>query len=583
MLFVASGGARMQEGILSLMQMPRTTVAVLRLREAGLPFIVVFTNPTTGGVTASYAMLGDVHIAEPGALICFAGPRVIEQTIREKLPKGFQRSEYLYEHGMVDMVVHRHNLRSTIGSLLGILIRNEAVDELTTSALTTTTRVSLRDAAAAAESDDDLATMPPAAHAEKPGPAKRPLPALNIVSGIGTRCPEARAYPLAQRAQAGSIARGTCMFKFRSMAIARKLPLALIGSALLVSLGVGSASYLIGSQGLRRSAETNLLTLASERAIQVSTYLKAVEDDLTATSRSEATVQALRDFGGAWLGFKVSPTDEVRELYVTDNPTRTIWRRWKRWARPAPMTSPIRTSTPAIAADRRSGYHDLYLFDLKGYLVYSVHKADDFGTNFAERSAGGLGAGAVFAQAVAIETPDDLVFADFAPYAAAGGLPASFFAKPVFDATAARSASWLFNAAERLAAVIGYRTGFGATGDAIVVGPDGLLRSDSSFTEANDVLATICDACDHRHCAGPPAKATSMAGYRDTDMLVAAAPITARGGLGGRRGDGTERSVRAGRRHAQHDAGRSARRCSPWRRLLGCLFSRIGHQADHAG
>src|SRR5690606_6507268 len=101
-IFTASGGARMQEGILSLMQMPRTTVAVQRLREAGLPYIVVLTNPTTGGVTASYAMLGDVHIAEPGALICFAGPRVIEQTIREKLPKGFQRSEYLYEHGMVD-------------------------------------------------------------------------------------------------------------------------------------------------------------------------------------------------------------------------------------------------------------------------------------------------------------------------------------------------------------------------------------------------------------------------------------------------------------------------------------------------
>jgi len=123
-LFASSGGARMQEGILSLMQMPRTTVGVLRLRDAGLPFIVVFTNPTTGGVTASYAMLGDVHIAEPGALICFAGPRVIEQTIREKLPKGFQRSEYLYEHGMVDMVVHRHNLRSTIGSLVALLTKS---------------------------------------------------------------------------------------------------------------------------------------------------------------------------------------------------------------------------------------------------------------------------------------------------------------------------------------------------------------------------------------------------------------------------------------------------------------------------
>ena len=111
MLFAASGGARMQEGILSLMQLPRTTVGVDRLKEAGLPYIVVLTNPTTGGVTASYAMLGDVHIAEPGALIGFAGPRVIEQTIREKLPDGFQRAEYLMEHGMVDMVVSRLELQ----------------------------------------------------------------------------------------------------------------------------------------------------------------------------------------------------------------------------------------------------------------------------------------------------------------------------------------------------------------------------------------------------------------------------------------------------------------------------------------
>ena len=113
-LFAASGGARMQEGILSLMQMPRTTVAVEMLREAKQPYIVVLTNPTTGGVTASYAMLGDIQIAEPGALICFAGPRVIEQTIREKLPEGFQRAEYLRDHGMVDMVVHRHEMRPTL-------------------------------------------------------------------------------------------------------------------------------------------------------------------------------------------------------------------------------------------------------------------------------------------------------------------------------------------------------------------------------------------------------------------------------------------------------------------------------------
>jgi acetyl-CoA carboxylase carboxyl transferase subunit beta len=124
-MFAASGGARMQEGILSLMQLPRTTVAVEMLRDAKKPYIVVLTNPTTGGVTASYAMLGDVHIAEPGALIGFAGPRVIEQTIREKLPEGFQKSEYLRDHGMVDMVVHRHKLRSTLADLCRVLTKTD--------------------------------------------------------------------------------------------------------------------------------------------------------------------------------------------------------------------------------------------------------------------------------------------------------------------------------------------------------------------------------------------------------------------------------------------------------------------------
>ena len=120
-LFSAAGGARMQEGILSLMQMPRTTVAVQMLKEAGLPYIVVLTHPTTGGVTASYAMLGDVQIAEPNALICFAGPRVIEQTIREKLPEGFQRAEYLLDHGMLDRVVHRKHLKDELVTLIRLL------------------------------------------------------------------------------------------------------------------------------------------------------------------------------------------------------------------------------------------------------------------------------------------------------------------------------------------------------------------------------------------------------------------------------------------------------------------------------
>jgi acetyl-CoA carboxylase carboxyl transferase subunit beta len=121
-LFSAAGGARMQEGILSLMQMPRTTVAIQMLKEAGLPYIVVLTHPTTGGVTASYAMLGDVHIAEPNALICFAGPRVIEQTIREKLPEGFQRAEYLLDHGMLDRVTPRIELRDELINITRMLL-----------------------------------------------------------------------------------------------------------------------------------------------------------------------------------------------------------------------------------------------------------------------------------------------------------------------------------------------------------------------------------------------------------------------------------------------------------------------------
>jgi acetyl-CoA carboxylase carboxyl transferase subunit beta len=128
-MITSSGGARMQEGIMSLMQMPRTTVAVQMLREARLPYIVVLTDPTTGGVTASYAMLGDIQISEPGALIGFAGPRVIESTVREQLPKGFQRAEYLLEHGMIDMIVHRHDLAAKLGGVLKLLMGGRRDDK----------------------------------------------------------------------------------------------------------------------------------------------------------------------------------------------------------------------------------------------------------------------------------------------------------------------------------------------------------------------------------------------------------------------------------------------------------------------
>ncbi len=130
-VFTAAGGARMQEGALSLMQMPRTTIAVQEMRENGLPYIVVLCDPTTGGVTASYAMLGDVHLAEPGALICFAGPRVIEDTIREKLPEGFQRAEYLEEKGMIDRVVPRKDIREVLSQILAVLMKTDATQTTT--------------------------------------------------------------------------------------------------------------------------------------------------------------------------------------------------------------------------------------------------------------------------------------------------------------------------------------------------------------------------------------------------------------------------------------------------------------------
>ncbi len=317
-----------------------------------------------------------------------------------------------------------------------------------------------------------------------------------------------------------------------SLPIARKLPLALLGSALLVSLGVGIASYLIGSEALRSAAENKLLTLASERAAAVSTYLNAVEDDLVATSRSEATVQALRDFGGAWLGFKVDPTAEVRKLFVDDNPNKDDL---------AALETLGTTGTYDVTHTRfhkgyrtqiaARGYRDLYLFDTKGFLVYSVNKGDDFGTSFAEGGPlADTSLGRVFREAAAITNPDDIAFSDFAPYSVAGDLPASFFAKPVFNAQARMVGVLAIQLpSERLDAVIGSRTGLGETGEVIVVGPDGLLRSDSIFTEGNDALSTGFAAPVLETALGGTAVNGETSDYRATNMLVAAAPIATKG------------------------------------------------------
>ncbi|MET3927316.1 methyl-accepting chemotaxis protein [Devosia sp. 2618] len=321
------------------------------------------------------------------------------------------------------------------------------------------------------------------------------------------------------------------MSKF-SMPIARKLPLALLGSALLVSLGVGVASYLIGSDGLRQSAETNLMTLANERANQVSTYLAAVEDDLVATSRSEATIQALRDFGGAWLQFKVDPTAEVRQIYVDDNANKADLAALETLGTTGAYDVTHTRFHPGFRAQVQArGYGDFYLFDLKGALVYSVNKAADFGTSFAEGGPmASSGLGQVFQQAVAIETPNDIAFADFAPYAAASGQPESFFAKPVFNVQGRKVGVLAIQLpSERLDAVIGDRTGLGETGEVLVVGADGWLRTDSIFSAQSDVLTTaFAGPMLDTALAGVPADGETT-DYRATNLLVAAAPITTPG------------------------------------------------------
>lgn len=161
----ASGGARMQEGALSLMQMPRTTVAITELRDAGLPYIVVLTDPTTGGVAASYAMIGDIHIGEPEAMVAFAGARVIEQTIREKLPEGFQRSEFLRERGMVDMVVDRRELPHKLGQILSMLMGGEPMPEIAEDAVVEAKTVTVEEVAPEAEVEE---TTEAEAEAEEP-------------------------------------------------------------------------------------------------------------------------------------------------------------------------------------------------------------------------------------------------------------------------------------------------------------------------------------------------------------------------------------------------------------------------------
>ncbi|MEO5807683.1 methyl-accepting chemotaxis protein [Devosia sp.] len=322
------------------------------------------------------------------------------------------------------------------------------------------------------------------------------------------------------------------MFKRSAMPIARKLPLALLGSALLVSLGVGIASYMIGSQALRTAAEGNLATLADERASQVSTYIQAVEDDLVATSRMDTTIQALRDFGGAWLGFKVDPPAEIRKLYVDDNPNKDDLAKLDGLGTTGSYDVPHTRIQPGYRAQVKSrGYRDLYMFDLKGNLVYSVNKGADFGYNFGEGGKyADTGLGVIVRKALLIETPDDFVFSDFAPYSLLDNKPAAFFAKPVFNATGRKVGVVAFQLpSERIDAVVGNRKGLGETGEVLVVGPDQLLRSDSTFTDGNDALVgKIASPVIDTALSGTAANGLSTE-YRGMEMLIAAAPVETAG------------------------------------------------------
>ncbi|SFV37914.1 Methyl-accepting chemotaxis protein [Devosia crocina] len=316
-----------------------------------------------------------------------------------------------------------------------------------------------------------------------------------------------------------------------TLPIARKLPLALLASALLVSAGVGLGSYMIGSQALRASAENTLATLASERARQVASFVEGVEDDLVATSRSADTQQALRDFAGAWLQFKVDPTAEVRKLYVEGNPDKSDLSALDTLGTTGAYDVTHTRFQPGFRDKVVSrGYRDFYLLDLKGVVVYSLRKGDEFGTSLAEGSPlASTGLGRVFNEAVAIENDADIAFADFAPYAPASGLPASFFAKPVFNAQGRKIGVVAFQLpSETLDRVVGDRTGLGETGEVIVVGADGLLRTDSIFTPQNDALATGFAGQVLEAAVGGAHTIGETGDYRAIPMLVAGAPITTR-------------------------------------------------------
>ena len=316
-----------------------------------------------------------------------------------------------------------------------------------------------------------------------------------------------------------------------SLKISQKLPLALVGSAIVVAAGVGIASYLIASQALEAQARQNLDTIAFERSNQLTTFVQGIENDLVKTAKSDNTLFAIENFAKAWRGLDnpslgTDAATTLQQAFLTGEPDKRI------------DTDKVVGLTPAYAVNhthyqpiyreqiQTQGYHDLYLLDLDGHLLYTTRKSDDFATSFAP---GGKYAdsslGEAFRAALKGKSDDDFVFNDFAPYAPAGGTPLAFFATPVFDSTNVMVGVLALSVtADPFGKVIGYRQGLGRSGDTIIVGLDGLARSDSAITPESDILKpTIFDEAIKEAVTGLPGD-TYAANFRGAEVIAAAAP-----------------------------------------------------------
>jgi methyl-accepting chemotaxis protein len=319
---------------------------------------------------------------------------------------------------------------------------------------------------------------------------------------------------------------------FPSLRISRKLPLALVGSAIVVAAGVGLASYLLASNALETQAQQNLETIAFERANQLSVYVQSIEDDLVKTARADNTQFAMANFAKAWrnltnASLKTDSQTILQEAFLTGDPEGRVDVDKVPGLTPAYGVSHAHYQPIYREQIKAQSYHDLYLFDLDGHLVYSVRKAEDFATNFADPAdpyAQTTLAG-LFRRAVAQRSARDFVFADFAPYPAAGGLPLAFLATPIYDGLDNKLGvlALSFSAAP-LGTVIGNRQGLGQTGDVLIVGSDGLARSDSAFTAESDVLQpTLFDGAVAAAVTGLPGT-TSSPDFRGASVIAAAAP-----------------------------------------------------------